>query len=512
MAEHPRRLAMLALMFFLLIGSAVCTNTPSVSGQSRPAATSSPTKAAAPKPAVNPKAPSLTATNSVSPPVVITKGEGASYTLEYKWKPGDVSYLSIENEFRESGGVQPLLSYTTTTKERRFIIQRVLPPTSQPAGTGKTSVQWECDRYEAREKSMKDEAVYDSLKHLYPPPSLSMIGTIPGSKVTFQIDSAGNSSAFLIGAGPTSGGPPGRGSSTKTTEKCQLTQENMKKLLDDLGPFFFPREPVQAGAVWSYKIVDVQRNIGVFTTLVKCTLRGVRSVEGRELITIDISGDVSLVADKILQPAPTSRPGHPTTAPAKPREFKLDRFACTGSVDFDLTRGELVQLNLRRETGVSSEIDGQAMGPMKLTSGTAQNLKVSVSRTPTPKPVIVGGKIAPPMPKEDPHALAGLRTPIQNAAASQPTTMRAGPANTKKSPDMGGSSPEPVKNPTKPAGTTLPTKGGRRTNELDFIPPPPTTRPVARLQPVTPIRTRSVLTPTTKPTHSPLTTTRASEG
>lgn len=498
MAEHPRRLAMLGAIFFSLIGSAVCTNSPSVSGQSQPTATPA-AKPVASMPAANPMQPSLSATSSITPPTILTRGEGPALSLAYKWTPGEVRYLTIENEFRETGGVQPLLSYTSSTKERRFITQRVLPPTTQPA-LGKHTVKWECDRYEAREKSMKDEAVFDSLKHLFPPPSLYMLGSIPGSTVTFQIDSGGVSSNFLIGAASVAGGQAGRGAATKTTEKCQLTQENMRKLLDDFGPLFLPREPVPVGSVWSYKIIDVQRNVGIVTTVVKCTLRGLRSVEGRDVATIDIAGDVSLQADKIAQPAPTTRPGQPTTAPAKPREFKLDRTAFTGNVDFDVTRGELVQLSLRREVGVVAEIDGQSMGPMKLTTGNAQNLKVTVSQTPTPKPVIVGGKVAPPMPKEDARAKAALHLPGQpTTTSSQPTTMRASPANTKKPPNMGGSSPEPVPNPTKPAGTTLPTKGGRKTSGLDFVPPQPTTRPTAKVVPVSPIRkAQSAMNPTTQ--------------
>lgn len=488
---------MLGAMLFSIIGSAVCTNSPSVSGQSRPAAT--PTTPVASRPAANPMQPSLTATSSTTPPAIITRGDGPAQTLAYKWTPGEVRYLTIENEFRETGGVQPLLSYTSSTKERRFITQRVLPPTTQPA-LGKHTVKWECDRYEAREKSMKDEAVFDSLKHLYPPPSLYMLGSIPGSTVTFQIDSEGVASNFIIGASSMVGGQAGRGAATKTTEKCQLSQENLRKLLDDFGPNFFPREPVPVGSVWSYKIIDVQRNVGIFTTIVKCTLRSLRSVEGRDVATIEISGDVSIQADKIVQPAPTTKPGQPTTAPAKPREFKLDRTAYTGSVDFDVTRGELVQLSLRREVGVVAEIDGQSMGPMKLTTGNAQNLKVTVSHNPTPKPVIVGGKVAPPMPKEDARPKPAIQVPGHpTTTSSQPTTMRAAPTNTKKPPNMGGSSPEPVPNPTRPAGTTLPSKSGRRTSDLDFVPPPPTTRPTTKVVPVTPIRrAQSAMNPTTQ--------------
>jgi hypothetical protein len=372
------------------------------------------------------------------------------YTLEFKPKSGESLYLTIDNEYRDSGGVQPLLTYSTSLKERRYIIQKALDA-SASAGKPATIV-WECDRFEAREKALKDEAVFDSLRHLYPPPSLYTLGAIPGSKCTFHLDANGQASDISVTPAAMSG-EPGRGAPSKTIEKSVLSSENIKRLLDDLGPAYLPRQPVGVGATWTYSISDVQRNVGKFSTLVRCSLRSVKEVEGRQIAQVDITGDISLAPESL--PAtpvpPTTRPGQPATSQNKPREFKLDKSVFTGQVEFDLTRGEIVHLSLRREQGVSAELDGQAMGPMQLKTGWSHVLKVDASHQPTPRPIIVGGKKPPDIPKED-QPRAGATAATRPAATTQPRQATARPVASPVRPSP--------RQPPRPPNLTSQTKAG----------------------------------------------------
>jgi len=410
-----------------------------------------------------------------------------AYRIEFRHRPGDVRYFQIENEFRDSGGVPPLLSFTTTIKDRRHIIERVVPCSqpSQSAPAGAACVVWECDRYEVRESGMKEESAYDSLRHTFAPPALRNLGTIPGSRCTFAMDAAGRISNLLLVPGP-SNGPSGRGVPSKTTERCALTHENVQHLLEDLGAYYLPLRPVRVGEEWTKTYTDSQKTFGVVTTLLRCRLRGVRPVEDRDVATIELSGEVSLQsAAAPAQPA-ASQPGHPRPVPAvgpTQREFKLERGVCSGTVEFDVTRGELLRLDLRREVALSADIDSKAtsqtFGPMKLKSGSLHHLRVSTSRKPPPRPVIVGGPKPPPMPKEDmPTSPNAVLSPIQ--ATSQPASA---PARAAPQPRPAGSLPgaaQPLPRHKRPPGyeykpfpdaatTAVATRPGLE--QLPYLPP-----------------------------------------
>ena len=432
--HRGRWLLVPAIMLF--VASAVCSQGDIRRPPGHTPQASQPAKLVPPPPAPTFKPQQQPAAPPSTPPAVVKKGSGPELSIKIKHQPGDTLYLTIEDEFRESGGVQPLLTFSSVIKERKYITQKVVPASTSPApGPGFARMEWFCDRYEVRDKGMKEEAVFDSLQHLYPPPSLYLLGSIPESTCKFDCDAMGHATQIQTVPGKLSG-QPGRGTPSKSVERCQLTPDNLKKLLDDLGPNYLPPEPVAVGAEWSHTNVEVQRNVGTVTTVVKSTLREIKEVDGTQIARIVTTGEYSLIPEKQQPPpAPTTRPGQPPAAAGKPREFKIERAVYSVDVDFDATRGELSQLTLRREFGVAAELEAQSLGPMTLKTSLAQSLKVTASHTPPPKPVIVGGKKPPIIPKEDGPAISGAfanMKPTSQPTSTQPVKPRPAPHNEKQ--------------------------------------------------------------------------------
>lgn len=347
-----------------------------------------------------------------------------------KCEQGDTLYYIVESEFRDSGGVPPLLSYSTTIKDRRTIQQKILPkslrqPVSDDIEDNLITVQWKLDRYEVVEQGMKDTVSYDSVRHLYPPPSIWELGSISGAKITFALDPAtGKTEGHSITPGKTSGEAMRRPLS-KIAAKCQLNNDNLSALLDDLGPYWMPKEPVRVGETWTRTYKDDVRTFGTVTTALNCTLKSIRRTGGRRIAVVEIAGDVSLTPTS--QPAPTSRPGQ-TTRPTQQKEFSIDRFTCKGSVEFDLDLGELLALNLHRETHFVAKMESEKSGPMELRSASSHILKVKTGHTPPPKPIIVGGPKPPEMPPEEKPPTQRRPPTTRPSTPQRPTTSRPAPS------------------------------------------------------------------------------------
>jgi hypothetical protein len=365
--------------------------------------------------------------------------------------------LVIENDFRDYGGVPPLLSYSTSVKDRRFIVQRVLPPEpgqpSNPGRSGLIDVSWECDRYEVHERGMKEETSFDSLRDLYPPPTLWELGGIPGSIVKFTIDPRTGKAAGIQArlASIAGGGTPGKLS--HIAERCTLNIENLQRLLQDLGPLYLPDSSKRVGESWTKTFRENHKSLGVVVTELTCTLRSVGDQDHGGAAEIDLNGRLSLENG-----AKNSREGTGTTSaasqksPSNNRQYRLDKAECNGSVQFDLVRGMLLQLTLHREVEFVADLEATQPNPIatQIRSGAAQDLRVRVSDAPAPKPVIVGGPRPPVVPADD---RPKTHSP---SPTSRPTTRQAGPSPE----NLGPAARPPVPTqPTRQPATTRRTDG-----------------------------------------------------
>lgn len=378
---------------------------------------------------------------------VVVTPTGKAYRLAFKYRPGDKLYYTIENKIRDSGGVPPLLTYTTSIEDRRFITQHILPQTPEQKNTASlrrlVNISWECDRYDVREIGMKDESVYDSLRHTYPPSPIRRLGGIPGSTSTFLLNPrTGEASRVRVQLATVSGGSGGRGKLSKIAEKVQLSVTNLKDLLDDLGPFYLPTRSVCVGEQWVRTQRETHRTFGTIITKVTCTLESVQDMDGRQVATILIEGELSL-QQKPEEPDRT--PESATTKPARRRplktsakDYKIDKQACSGRVEFDITRGELIELTLRREREFVADVDAEKTSGLvtEIRQATAHELKVSTSRDAPRYPTIIGGpkppiepidapSLATPPARKNPSTSEGNTATRRADTTSQPTTTTA---------------------------------------------------------------------------------------
>ncbi len=365
-------------------------------------------------------------------------GETA-YRIRFKPSQDRPLYYVIENEYRERGGFLGTfnLSYSTRASDRRSIIQRRLPTTPRPSTTPRPpstpskkgsadqsplmNLKWQCDRYEFREKGMGAEVKYDSLRDLYPVSALRGLGTIAGSTATFTL----NPETGVVGSTQITlarmTAPVTRKKLSSLANRCTLTRANLQKLLDDLGALFLPGSPKRIGESWTRSRRDAISNYGHSVLDYQFTLAEVRDVENRHVARIEIGGDLR------LEPTPV-REGALARKRAKKRiDYKIDSAACSGSIEFDITRGELVSLRLRRESELSAKMPSKDNEPTTVEKGASQVLRVAVSDSPPPKPMIVGGP-KPPVEKESakrgtgPHKGRIVKDP--NAARRRATPPR----------------------------------------------------------------------------------------
>lgn len=428
---------------------------------------------------------------------VVTNAAGqAAHRIRYKFRPDRPLYYIIENEFLDHGGVPALLTFTTQVNDKRTLIQRMdaaqTPPQRSPQrSTAKglsVRLTWDCDRYEAREESMKADVEFDSLRDTYPRVALRGLGGIPGSRVSFDYNRASRAFGNPRIVQGASAGPPTHKKLSRTTQKCELNKENLDDLFDDLSSLFLPIEPMPVGGAWSARRTDIIKNFGQSVTDYTFTLTEVREQDGRKIALIHVDGDVHLEqaeAAKPKRPGAASAPARsqPAKAKSQQRDFKIDRAVCTGSIEFDITRGELIRLVLRRQLDLTAELESKDNQKVALETGSSHVLRVAVRDTPPPKPIIVGGPKDPPA---EPVADArrgrgpqGRATPKKRGAATRPATPRtpppiADPGQLKPHIRSGKKSSRlPLAKPVPTAHAIEKASGGRRpTGQGEIVGPP----------------------------------------
>lgn len=353
----------------------------------------------------------------VAPPVDGSTAEAGpakqGYLIAYDFEPNTPLYYIIENEFHDSGGVKGLLSYTTSAVDRRTIIQTVKQRNPMLKYTLKQSdileILWECDRYRIEEKTMTGKIDFDSLRDAYPRVALRDLGKVPGSKMTFAMNPrTGRILERRIISGTQRSGestsPPTRKRRklSRTAARCALTRENVSRLLDDLGSLFLPASEKRVGETWRNRRTERVPNFGQAITDYVFRLEGVRKEEDRLIADIEIQGTVRLKAAP--EPKKDTTPGRPGTRRGtrqkKRPDYKIEHALCKGSIEFDLTRGELLRMELRRELTLAAEMESQRSENMTVETGSAHVLRVQTRHSAPPKPIIVGGP-KPPVERED---------------------------------------------------------------------------------------------------------------
>ncbi len=348
--------------------------------------------------------------------------ENGQYAIRYRLEAGDYTYYVIENEFVDHGGVPSFgLTFTTTVRDRTSLAQYVVagPPAESRSGQRTfASVEWYIDRYEVHEKAMKDDHKFDSLRDLYPKAQLRPLGTIPGARVGFSMDPVtGYTTAWRISPG-TDAGPRSTRKVSRTVERCLLTNENLQRTLDDLGPLFLPGKPVAVGDCWMSTRSEEMRNAGTAVTDYTFTLLDVRHENNQRIAVIDISGEISLEPAKAGKVA-----AHQRRKPETQRDFRIVRALCQGLIEFDVDAGRLLKLEMRRGLELSAEVEGKdKLMTMELVTGQAHMLRVEGSDKEPVKPVFVGER-KPPV--EDPEPVRPNRPPPRRSpprTTTQPGT------------------------------------------------------------------------------------------
>lgn len=492
-----------------------------------------------------------------------------SYEFRFGRSPGRTTYYVIENEFKDSAKIsgEYVLGYSNAVFEKRTIKQTQRPPTTNRAEAEPEpmSVEWFCDRYEARQGgSYIKKAKFDSLKHTYPVVQLRELAQVPQSTVTFVLDPlTGVASSVVARPGPARG-PPTKERLCDTARRCLVNRENAERILFVFGELYFPKEPKRVGDSWTITYRTNHKNYGMLRTELKCTLGAVRDEDSSQIATIQLIGKVTLeggaavaragepepsaasrpvvpaqsdTATRPTSQAATTRSVTPTTTrptsretasarvpprPTPPRRARandpprtLDRAVCRGTVRFDLTNGELVEMTLRRELEFGRELRAKNK-PEQRSSHARQteSHKIRIRRhlTPPPQPVIAGGPKPPPEPKQAasprPFTLDGKRpsTPGPRRRTTQPartprpvagraTTRRARPVyNDGRRVKTSGRIPaSPPRRPTKGRPATRPPRKNQGT---------PTSRPSMRpaLRPIRPPAARPTSRPQSRPT------------
>ncbi len=460
----------------------------------------------------------------------------SAHRLFFKFAPDKPLFYVIENRYVDRGGVKNLLSFTAHCDDRQTIVQTLAPPhlRTAPGGPNRAerargvTLQWVFDRYEVREYGVKDEIRFDSLRDLYPRAELRELGRIPGATVTFDFDPrTGAADHRRIQPNPSSG-PPTRRRLSRTAQRCELTEQNLARLMDDLGPLFMPDRPVNVGDSWTRTRSETVKSFGQTFFDYRFTLSAVTDVAGRSIAVIDVTGETRLIPEvrdappvddevPASQPLGTNASSQPTqaattrpagalatqqvaTAPASrptaargarqaskpPTDFRIDHSACRGKIEFDITRGQLISIELTRELDLSAGLESNEIKDMRLETGWSHRMRVKVLQSPPPKPIIAGG---PKPPADDPPEPPGPaqinrnkgRMAPRKSAAQQP----AARPTTQPRPRSGNARPT-----TQPSHTQATTQPGANRGAV----PPASNPPPNRARPSTPRAT-----PTTQP-------------
>ncbi len=446
-------------MLVVVAASAVCGG---------PATGALPSKAPEDPPAAPGDSPARLSESSKSAPAADSPGsDGPTYTFGFHFTPPKDLYFVIENEFRDSAGIPPLLAITTWAKSRMTVTQQT-PRSVREATTMNAErrnwpfVNWRCDRFEMQEQAGKSPITYDSLRDSYPPPSLMDLAGIANSRTSFLIDpKTGKIAELNIVPTTAAAVNAARRNLSRTGEHCLWNAQSAEKLLNDIGPLYFPTGPVKVGETWSHSISEVMKTFGKVTTQIHCTLRAVRRRGESHVASIEISGDYALVPESKPSPVPTSSHTTTTSAPAanKPHDFRIDRAAYQGTVEFDLTRGMLLQMTLRRELAFVADVSSPNSGPMQIKSGNEHILRVKTSLSPPPRPIIVGGPKPPVVSEEEMERSNRTRPrplPNRGVGATTPPNLTRPVPTTRPARPMPRPTTMPVAHPVRPVPPRVP--------------------------------------------------------
>ncbi len=368
--------------------------------------------------------PATAAGQPAEPPAVPVLQAG-QYLPRWNLTPGKQLYFEIENEFRDDYHL--MLKIATEVRDRRTLVQTISPPNAEvakmPGQERFVPVGWECTRYEIREKTTgKEEMVYDSLRHLYPPMPLRGLGSIAGSQITFMVDPfKGDVRVRKVQPGKIEGGSAGPQLSG-TVQNCAITDVNVANLLDDLWRLYLPEGPVGIGDTWTARRTDGVERLGQIAIDYTFELAEVRREDDRQIGVIRVAGDIQMrdaAEDEIGAPG---KAGVRRQKAKQNEKFKIDRTLCEGNIDFDLTRGELLRLLLRREVDLGAKVKSETMPTIAIRKNSSHVLRVRTGGSPQPQPVIVGVRQPPKEPAEVPRK--DHQRP--NPRASRP--VRRGPA------------------------------------------------------------------------------------
>lgn len=497
---HARRNGLLLASLAVVMISGGCVRWRASESKPTPPldiASTQPESPVAPPPAARPS-PSLP-----EPTAYADERAAPPYCFRLKPQPGVALYYTIENEIRDLYAFPPLLSVTASVKDRRFITQQVASlPVDRAANSSRAggyTVTWTCERYEVRERGLKDEVSFDSVRDLYPPPTLWLLGGVPGSVCTFELDPATGACSRIVPRPAQMAGSSGSAKLSRTAENCALTVDNLQRLLDDLGPLYLPDSPKDVGEQWNRTLREEHKSIGTVVTTVTCSLRSVRELSGRSVATIDIASDVVLhsAPESASKPAGSrTTPGTATKPSSGTRPYQLDKGNLSGAVEFDLTRGELLSLKLHRETEFFAELEASAGNTMvkEIRTGSSQDLRVTSSRTPPPMPLIVGGKKPPTVPPGSevkppttsrptsrpagsaPASTAAQQAPLPyrpNGVASLPMSPATQAVSSQKGPRTRPPTSSPAGAPRRSAARSQPGGAGRPTTPVEQAPARP---------------------------------------
>jgi len=275
--------------------------------------------------------------------------DAAGVRIEYRAQVGELYHYVIENEVIDDVAIytqQFRLPSTTTFRDRRTIIQSVLPapaqqpagqnppPASAPADAAKNDnllrLEWVVDRYSASERvtDMK-EVAFDSLRDTYPMRELSGLARVPQSRTTFTFNGkTGTVSDIVVKPGPVS--HPSDSRQSKTAENGLVTTQNMQDLLYNMGEQFLPDGPKRVGDTWLIEQEKQTPPFGTVITKTTCTLKSIQKSGNAEIALIDLTSKIfftpsppkappgpPIIAPPTTRPT-TTMPRHPAATPIRP--------------------------------------------------------------------------------------------------------------------------------------------------------------------------------------------------
>jgi len=358
---------------------------------------------------------------------VLETENGKQYRIRYKFDSRLSLYYVFQNEFIDRGGVPGLMTFKATARDRTVVKQTMQATQGAPGtpGGGRRFYKavWEYDRFQIEESVMGKSASFDSLKETYPVRKLRRLGRVPGTKIEFlQNGWTGEFLNVQVQYGNDRLGPTTREKLSRTSQRADIEPENLQRVFDDLGTLILPRRPVAVGDHWQRERRAPIRNFGDSVTRYDLSLRDVVQ-DGSDLIAeVQIAGSITLEkeAENDAAENETTNSGtvHQNGKPIMPKprqrqvkkdaggeDFELDRAAVEGKYRFNITKGRLVEFELRRVREMSADMESEAMGQMSLESGEAHTMRVTVSTTEPAKPIIIGGPKPPDEPEpETPEA------------------------------------------------------------------------------------------------------------